>query len=230
MLTTRPYDDDHLNEECAIFGIFGNDEAAAHTALGLHALQHRGQEATGIVAFDGFQFRNHRDAGHVGDVFGSEETIRGLPGPMAIGHNRYATTGGAASRNIQPLFAEFAFGGFAIAHNGNLTNAASLRRDLVLQGSLFQSTTDTEVFIHLIARSKANNLVDRLIDAMQQVEGAYSLVALSQKKLIGVRDRHALRPLVLGRLGQAWIQRRRPARSTSSAPSSCATSSPARSS
>ena len=192
-------------EECAVFGIYGGSEASAHTALGLHALQHRGQEATGIVSFDGKRFNAQRGVGEVGAVLNNEEVIKRLTGYAAIGHNRYATTGEGAVHNIQPLFAEFAFGGFAIAHNGNLTNARALRRRLVEGGSLFQSTTDTEVIVHLIARSVRSTLVDRLIDALHHVEGAYSLVALSQKKLIGVRDPLGIRPLVLGKLGDAHI-------------------------
>jgi len=205
MATTHPLDDDKLHEECGVFGIFGNDDAAAHAALGLHALQHRGQAAAGIVTFDGNQFHSHRGLGHVSDNFGSEETIKRLPGYAAIGHNRYATTGATVVRNIQPLFADFAFGSLAVAHNGNLTNALRIRRDLVASGSLFQSTTDTEAIIHLIARSRESNVVSRFIDAMRQVEGAYSLVALTQKKLIGIRDPFGVRPLVLGRLGDAVI-------------------------
>ena len=203
-MTTNPFGDDKLHEECGVFGIFGNEDAAAHAALGLHALQHRGQAAAGIVSFDGAQFHSHRGLGHVSDNFGSEEVIRRLPGFAAIGHNRYATTGATIVRNVQPLFAEFAFGGLAVAHNGNLTNAATLRHDLVQRGSLFQSTTDTEVIVHLIARA-SGNAADRVIEALRQVEGAYSLVMLTQKKLIGVRDPHGVRPLVLGRLGSAYI-------------------------
>jgi amidophosphoribosyltransferase len=200
-----PFDDDKLHEECGVFGIFGMDDAAAHAALGLHALQHRGQAAAGIVSYDGQQFHSHRGLGHVSENFGSEAVINLLPGDVAIGHNRYATTGATVTRNIQPLFADFAFGGLAVAHNGNLTNAATLRRDLVRRGSLFQSTTDTEVIVHLIARSAAKNVADRVIDAVRQIEGAYSLVILTQKKLIGVRDSFGVRPLVLGRLGEAYI-------------------------
>jgi len=192
-------------EECAVFGIYGAEEASAHTTLGLHALQHRGQEATGIVSFDGKRFHAQRGVGEVGTVLNREDVIARLVGHAAIGHNRYATTGEGAVHNIQPLFAEFAFGGFAIAHNGNLTNAQALHDRLVQGGSLFQSTTDTEVIVHLIARSVRNTLVDRLVDALHQVEGAYSLVALSQKKLIGVRDPLGIRPLVLGQLGDAHI-------------------------
>jgi amidophosphoribosyltransferase len=205
MLTTMPYDDDHLREECGVFGIAGHKEAAAHAALGLHALQHRGQEAAGIVSTDGQQFHTHRDLGQVGDIFSEASVIKGLAGDMAIGHVRYSTTGGTIFRNVQPLFAEFAFGGLALGHNGNLTNARTLRRNLVERGCLFQSTTDTETIIHLIAISGQSTIEDRVIDALRQVEGAYSLVILSAKMMIGVRDPLGIRPLVLGKLDGAWI-------------------------
>jgi amidophosphoribosyltransferase len=205
MLTTHPYDDDHLKEECGVFGIFGHPDAAAHTALGLHALQHRGQEAAGIVSYDGQQFNAHRGLGHVGENFSSEAVMRKLTGHSAIGHVRYATTGDTILRNVQPLFAELESGGFAIAHNGNLTNGYKLRRELVRRGSLFQSTTDTEVITHLVATSGRGGLVDRLIDALRQIEGAYSLVALSETAVIGVRDPFGVRPLVLGRIGASPI-------------------------
>jgi amidophosphoribosyltransferase len=204
MTTTHPFDDDKLKEECGIFGVSGHKDAAALTALGLHALQHRGQEATGIVAYDGKQFHSHRGLGHVGDNFGSEAVIARLPGRLAIGHNRYATTGDTILRNVQPLFAEFDFGGFAVGHNGNLTNAHQLRRSLVKRGCLFQSTTDTEVIVHLMAMAQGD-VTERLIQALRQVEGAYSLVAVSQDKIIGVRDPLGVRPLVLGRLDDAWV-------------------------
>ncbi len=205
MLTTHPFDDDHLKEECGVFGIFGHQDAAAHTALGLHALQHRGQEAAGIVSFDGEHFQNHRGLGHVADNFGSEEVMKKLGGHMAVGHVRYSTTGETLLRNVQPLFADFEFGGLAIGHNGNLTNAATLRRQLVRRGCLFQSTTDTEVIVHLIAISLYSTVEDRVIDALRQVEGAYSLVALTSDSVIGVRDPLGIRPLVLGRLDGAHI-------------------------
>jgi len=198
-------EDEGPHEECAVFGIFGADDASAHATLGLHAMQHRGQEAAGVVCFDGERFHAQRGLGEVGVVLNREDVMARLKGYAAIGHNRYATTGEGAVHNIQPLFAEFAFGGFAIAHNGNLTNARTLRQRLVEGGSLFQSTTDTEVIVHLIARSVRHSLVDRLVDALHQIEGAYSLVALSQKKLIGVRDPLGIRPLVLGKLGEAHI-------------------------
>jgi amidophosphoribosyltransferase len=202
---TTPFDDDKLREECGVFGIYGDDDSAAHTALGLHALQHRGQEAAGLVTFDGEQFHAHRDQGHVGDIFSSQEVIARLPGHAAIGHVRYSTTGDTIMRNVQPLFAELSFGGFALAHNGNLTNALGLRRELVRRGSLFQSTTDTEVIIHLMATSEAGGLLDRMIAALLRIEGAYSLVALTDSCVIGVRDPLGVRPLVLGRLGDSYI-------------------------
>src|SRR5437763_14128906 len=205
MLTTGRADADHFHEECGVFGIYGHPDAAALTALGLHALQHRGQEAAGIVAYDGEQFNAHRGPGLVGDNFSSKEVIDRLPGSAAIGHVRYATTGEVAQRNIQPLFADFEFGGLAICHNGNLTNSYHLRRQLVRRGSLFQSTSDTEVIIHLIATSLKSTVEERVIDALRQIEGAYSLGALSQDGLIGLRDPLGVRPLVLGRLGDAWI-------------------------
>ena len=205
MKSTQPSDDDHLHEECGVYGIFGLPDAAAHTALGLHALQHRGQEAAGIVTFDGEQFHHHRALGLVGDNFGSEQVIGWLPGALAIGHNRYSTTGSTILRNVQPLFAEFDFGGLAIAHNGNLTNAYGVRKSLVKRGCIFQSTMDTEVIIHLIATSLYSTVVDRMIDALKQVEGAYAVVALTQEALIGVRDPLGIRPLVVGRLGDAFI-------------------------
>ncbi|HUN45300.1 MAG TPA: amidophosphoribosyltransferase, partial [Stellaceae bacterium] len=196
---------DHLREECGVFGVFGHPEAAALAALGLHALQHRGQEAAGIVAFDGEQFHAHRGMGHVGDIFASKEVMASLEGHSALGHVRYATTGEVAMRNVQPLFADFEFGGLAICHNGNLTNSYHLRRQLVRRGSLFQSTSDTEVIVHLIATSLKDTVEDRMVEALRQVEGAYSLGALAQNGLMGVRDPLGVRPLVLGQLGEAWI-------------------------
>ena len=198
-------DDDKLHEECGVFGIIGHDEAAAHTVLGLHALQHRGQEGAGIVSTDGSSFHSHRALGLVGDNFSSEDVIKTLPGFMAVGHNRYSTTGGDRLRNVQPLFGDFAFGGLALGHNGNLTNAVSLRRRLVERGCLFQSTSDTEVIIHLIARSRKPSVVDRLSDALLHIQGAYALVAMSNDMLIGVRDPLGVRPLVLGELDGATI-------------------------
>ena len=206
---TQLIEDDKPHEECGVFGVWNVPDAAAVTALGLHALQHRGQESTGIVSFDGQRFHSHRAMGLVGDNFGDARVIEALPGNTAIGHNRYATTGNTVLRNVQPLYADFEFGGFAVAHNGNLTNATALRRALVRRGCLFQSTTDSEVFVHLIAISLYSTVVDRLIDALKQVMGAYSLVALSDQALMGVRDPRGVRPLILGRIGSegtgGWV-------------------------
>jgi amidophosphoribosyltransferase len=204
-MPTHSFDDDKLREECGVFGILRHADSAAHTALGLHALQHRGQEAAGVVSYDGKQFHSHRAAGLVGDNFSAASVIDGLAGHAAIGHVRYSTTGETILRNVQPLFAEFAFGGLAIAHNGNLTNALALRERLVGRGCLFQSTTDTETIIHLIATSPRSTVIDRMIDALFQVHGAYSLVALTSDTLIGVRDPLGVRPLVLGELEGAYI-------------------------
>ena len=205
-VTTNPFDDDHFHEECAIFGIFGTPESSVHTALGLHALQHRGQEASGIVSFDGKNFHAHRGVGHVGENFDSNSApMQALKGHIAIGHNRYSTTGPSEVRNIQPFSSELAFGGFALAHNGNLTNAARLRASLVETGSLFQSSTDTEIIVHLVARSHQQGVSNRLIDALKQIEGAYSLVCIADDMLIGVRDPHGVRPLVLGKRDDTYV-------------------------
>lgn len=199
-------DADKPREECGVFGIYSAEEsAAAVVALGLHALQHRGQEAAGIVSFDKEQFHSHRALGHVGDTFSSEEVIRRLPGALAIGHVRYSTSGETILRNVQPLFAEFEAGGLAIAHNGNLTNAYTLRQNLVTKGCIFQSTSDTETIIHLMAMAGKGSLPERLVSALKQVEGAYSLVALTTDSLIGVRDPAGVRPLVLGKLDNSYI-------------------------
>ncbi len=199
---TAPFDldADRLREECGVFGIFGHPDAAAITALGLHALQHRGQEAAGIVAFDGTRFHSERRLGLVGDHFSSAATIERLPGSAAVGHVRYATTGATILRNVQPLFAELASGGLAVAHNGNLTNGLTLRRELIDAGAICQSTSDTEVVLLLTARSRKARIVDRFIDALKRVDGACALVALTNKKLIGARDPLGIRPLVLGEL------------------------------
>src|SRR5271169_210988 len=196
---------DTLREECGVFGIFGHPEAAAITALGLHALQHRGQEAAGIVSFDGTRFHSERRLGLVGDTFSRREVIERLPGSTAVGHVRYSTTGATILRNVQPLFAELNAGGFAVGHNGNLTNGLTLRRELVRNGAMMQSTTDTEVILHLVAQSRRNRFVDRFIDALRALEGAYSLAALTNKKLVGARDPFGIRPLVMGRLDGAAI-------------------------
>jgi len=198
-------DDDHPHDECGVFGIFGQVDASAHTALGLHALQHRGQEAAGIVSTDGEFFHSHAAVGLVGDNFNSAEVIKSLEGSIAIGHVRYSTTGRKNLRNVQPLFAELSFGGFALGHNGNLTNAAILREKLVNMGCLFRTTMDTEVIIHLLAMSKHPTILDCLIDALKQVEGAYSLVAMTKNTLIGARDPFGVRPLALGKLDNSYV-------------------------
>jgi amidophosphoribosyltransferase len=191
---------DRLREECGVFGIFGHPDAAAITALGLHALQHRGQEAAGIVSFDGKRFHSERRMGLVGDNFSRREVIDRLPGTSAIGHVRYSTTGETILRNVQPLFAELNAGGFAVGHNGNLTNGLTLRRQLVREGAMMQSTTDTEVILHLVAKSTRNRFVDRFIEGLRQLEGAYSFVGMTNKKLVGARDPFGIRPLVMGTL------------------------------
>ncbi|MEW6452194.1 MAG: amidophosphoribosyltransferase [Pseudomonadota bacterium] len=191
---------DRLREECGVFGIFGHPDAAAITALGLHALQHRGQEAAGIVSYDGKRFHSERRMGLVGDNFSRREVIDRLPGTTAVGHVRYSTTGETILRNVQPLFAELEGGGFAIGHNGNLTNGITLRKQLVREGAMMQSTTDTEVILHLVAKSSRNRFVDRFIEGLRQLEGAYAFVGVTNKKLVGARDPLGIRPLVLGKL------------------------------
>lgn len=197
-----PFDEweaDRLHEECGVFGIINQTEASAHAVLGLHALQHRGQEACGIVSLaQRGQFHGYRALGEVAETFSDPEIVASLKGDAAIGHNRYATTGATILRNVQPLHADLASGGFAVAHNGNLTNAQSLREQLVQRGSLFQTTSDTEVIVHLMALARGGGTVDRLVEALRQVEGAYSLVALSETEMVGVRDPLGVRPLVLG--------------------------------
>ncbi len=208
MNLTHPFidaDGDKLHEECGVFGAVNAHEAAAATALGLHALQHRGQEAAGITSFDGTEFFTRRGVGHVAENFGSQESIAGLPGFMASGHVRYSTTGGAGLRNVQPLYAELASGGFAIAHNGNISNAASLRADLVGKGAIFQSTSDTEVIIHLVATSRYPTMIDRLTDALRLVEGAFALIVMTPEGMIACRDPLGIRPLVMGQLGDATV-------------------------
>lgn len=199
------YDDDRLREECGVFGVFGHPDAATLTALGLHALQHRGQEAAGIVSYDGRHFNSERRLGLVGDNFNRPEVIQRLKGEMAIGHNRYSTTGDTIIRNVQPLFADLHTGGFAVAHNGNLTNALELRRELISSGAICQSTSDTEVILHLLSRSNKGRIVERFVEAIRQIDGAYGLVCLTNDMMIGARDPVGIRPLVLGRLGEAYI-------------------------
>ena len=201
-----PFENDKISEECGIFGIFGSSEAHLLTALGLHALQHRGQEATGMVSFDGKQFKAKRGLGHVSENFNAASMkMDELAGYAAIGHNRYSTTGQSEIRNIQPFLTELAFGDFAIAHNGNLTNAERVRGSLIDTGSLFQSTTDTETIIHLIARSKRNKVEERIKEALLQIEGAYALIALVDNMMIGIRDPLGVRPLILGKLNNSYI-------------------------
>ena len=201
----RWLEEDRLHEECGVFGIFNHPDAAALTALGLHALQHRGQEAAGIVSFDGEHFHTERRMGLVGDHFTSRPVIDRLNGDMAVGHVRYSTTGDAVMRNVQPLFVDLESGGFTLCHNGNLTNALTLREMLISKGAICQSTTDTEVILHLVARSEKRNFVERFVEALLQVEGAYAFVGMTNKKMIGARDPCGIRPLVLGRLGDAWV-------------------------
>jgi amidophosphoribosyltransferase len=199
------YDDDKLHEECGVFGIYGHADSGALTTLGLHSLQHRGQEAAGIVSYDGTQFHAERHRGLIGDSFTNQKVVDALMGHRAIGHTRYSTTGGDEMRNIQPFFAEFFGGGFAVAHNGNITNGNTLRRELQREGAIFQSTSDTEVILHLLAMSKEVKFVDRLKETLSRLEGAFSLVGISAKKMIGCRDPLGVRPLVLGDLDGAYI-------------------------
>lgn len=208
MNMTHPFldaDGDKLREECGIFGVIGAKDAAAMTALGLHALQHRGQEACGIVSWDGAEFYARRGIGHVAQVFANESILAELPGAMASGHVRYSTTGGSGLRNVQPLHADLARGGFSIAHNGNISNAMRLKQELVDKGAIFQSTSDTEVIIHLIATSRYPTLLDRFVDALRMVEGAYSLICMTPKRMIACRDPLGIRPLVMGRIGDATV-------------------------
>ncbi len=198
-LTDRPH------HECGVFGIFGHSDASALTALGLHALQHRGQEAAGIVSYDKKHFHAERRMGLVSDTFTKSSVLGRLQGDSAIGHVRYSTTGGTLLRNVQPLFADLALGGFAIAHNGNLTNALTVRLDLVKEGAIFQSTSDTETILQLLAKSKKTTAIDRIVETLSQIEGAYALVILTNDKLIGIRDPFGIRPLMLGELEGKYI-------------------------
>ncbi len=200
-IAPRDPDDDRPRLECGVFGVFGVRDASAVTALGLHALQHRGQEACGIAASDGQRFFTERHTGLVGDAFTGADLVQRLPGRQAIGHTRYSTSGGSFARNIQPMFADLDSGGIALAHNGNLTNFLALRSELVGEGAIFQSTSDSEVILHLIARSRKARVLDRFVDALSAIEGAYALVAMTNKKMIGARDPLGIRPLVLGDLG-----------------------------
>ncbi|MEZ4326533.1 MAG: amidophosphoribosyltransferase [Polyangiales bacterium] len=197
-------DDDHFRDQCGVFGVFGADEAANLTYLGLHSLQHRGQEAAGIVTSNGAQLFAHRGMGLVQDVF-TNPVIERLPGNRGIGHVRYSTAGGSHIKNAQPLAVDCAHGSIAVAHNGNLTNGLDLRAELEAEGSIFSSDSDTEVLVHLIARSRASETEDRVAEALQRVQGAYSLVFLSAEELVAVRDPNGFRPLCLGRLGDAVV-------------------------
>ena len=196
---------DKLREECGIFGISDHEDASALVALGLHALQHRGQEGCGIVSFDGKNYHSEKRQGLVGDHFTNTETLKKLPGKFAIGHNRYSTTGETSLRNIQPFFADLHTGGLSIAHNGNLTNALLLRESLVKDGAIFRTTSDTETIVQLIAKSKREKFIDKLIDTLFQIQGGYSLVLMTNKKLVGVRDPFGIRPLVIGKLNNSYI-------------------------
>ena len=194
-----------LKEECGVFGISNTSEASTLTALGLHALQHRGQEGCGIVSYDGKNYHSEKRFGLVGDNFNKEKVLKKLPGNYAIGHNRYSTTGATTLRNIQPFFADTNAGGIAISHNGNLTNAITLRNKLVQDGAIFYSTSDTETIIQLVAKSKREKKIDKIIDAIFQIQGAYALVFLTKNTLIGVRDPYGIRPLVIGKLNNSYI-------------------------
>ena len=201
----KKFNSDKLKEECGVFGISNHEDASALVALGLHALQHRGQEGCGIVSFDGKNYHSEKRQGLVGDHFTNPETLKKLPGHFAIGHNRYSTTGETSLRNIQPFFADLHVGGLSIAHNGNLTNALSLRESLVKDGAIFRTTSDTETIVQLIAKSKREKILDKLIDTLFQIQGGYSLVIMTNKKVIGVRDPFGIRPLVIGKLKESFI-------------------------
>jgi len=201
----KKFKSDKLREECGVFGISNHQDASAMVALGLHALQHRGQEGCGIVSYDGKNYHSEKRQGLVGDHFTNKETLIKLPGAFAIGHNRYSTTGETSLRNIQPFFADLHLGGLSLAHNGNLTNAISLRERLVKEGAIFRTTSDTETVVQLIAKSKREKFVDKLIDALFQIQGGYALVMMTNKKLVGVRDPFGIRPLVVGKLKNSYI-------------------------
>ena len=194
-----------IREECGIFGIYNNNDASALTALGLHALQHRGQEGCGVVSFDGKNFHSEKRHGLVGDNFTNKDILKKLPGNFAIGHNRYSTTGETSLRNIQPFFADIYGGGISVAHNGNFTNALKLREKLVKGGAIFRTTSDTETIVQLIAKSNRVKMIDKVIDTLFQVQGGYALVMMSNKKLIGARDPLGIRPLVLGKLKNSYV-------------------------
>ena len=194
-----------LKEECGVFGISNNLDASTLTALGLHALQHRGQEGCGIVSFDGKKYHSEKRFGLVGDNFNKEKVLKKLPGKFAIGHNRYSTTGGTALRNVQPFFADTNAGGIGVAHNGNLTNAITIRNKLVEEGAIFYTTSDTEVIVQLIAKSKRSKTIDKIVDAIFHIQGGYALVMMTKNTLIGLRDPYGIRPLVIGKLKNSYI-------------------------
>jgi len=194
-----------IKEECGVFGISNSEDASTLTALSLHALQHRGQEGCGIVSFDGKKYHLEKKLGLVGDNFNKEEVLKKIPGNYAIGHNRYSTTGDTALRNIQPFFADTHNGGIGISHNGNLTNAITLREKLVKEGAIFHTTSDTETIVQLIAKSKRNTTMDKIVDALFQIQGGYALVMLTQNILIGVRDPYGIRPLVIGKIKNSYV-------------------------
>ena len=201
----KKFDFDKLREECGVFGISNHEDASALVALGLHALQHRGQEGCGIVSYDGKNYYSEKRQGLVGDHFTDQKILEKLSGNFAIGHNRYSTTGETSLRNIQPFFADLHMGGLSVAHNGNLTNALLLRDALVKEGAIFRTTSDTETIVQLIAKSKRDKFIDKLIDALFQIQGGYSLVLMTNKKLVGVRDPFGIRPLVIGKLKNSYI-------------------------
>ena len=194
-----------LKEECGVFGISNSEDASALTALGLHALQHRGQEGCGIVSYDGKKYHSEKRFGLVGDNFNKQKVLKGLPGNYAIGHNRYSTTGGTTLRNLQPFYADTNTGGIGLSHNGNLTNAITLRKKLVEDGAIFYTTSDTETIVQLIAKSKRNKTIDKVVDALFQIQGGYALVMLTQNTLIGVRDPYGIRPLVIGKVKNSYV-------------------------
>ena len=201
----RKFKTDKLREECGVFGISNHEDASALVALGLHALQHRGQEGCGIVSFDGKNYHSEKRQGLVGDHFTNPDILNKLPGAFAIGHNRYSTTGETSLRNIQPFFADLHMGGLSVSHNGNLTNALLLREALVKDGAIFRTTSDTETIVQLIAKSRREKFIDKLIEALFQIQGGYSLVLMTNKKLVGVRDPFGIRPLVIGKLKNSYI-------------------------
>ena len=194
-----------IREECGVFGISNTPDASTLAALGLHALQHRGQEGCGIVSFDGKKYHSEKRFGLVGDNFNKEKVLKKLPGKFAIGHNRYSTTGGTALRNVQPFFADTNAGGIGVAHNGNLTNAITIRNKLVEEGAIFYTTSDTEVIVQLIAKSKRSKTIDKIVDAIFHIQGGYALVMMTKNTLIGLRDPYGIRPLVIGKLKNSYV-------------------------